>query len=163
MSKRTYQPNNRRRAKKHGFRLRMRTRAGRAILSSRRRKGRANLSAGASVLARAHRMRDGRDFSAAVRRGSRAATRTLVAHVAPGTDGVTSVGFVVSKAVGPAVVRNRVKRRLRHLMRERLDAVPAGSRVVVRANPPAAAADSAQLAEHLDSALARATRAGAAR
>jgi large subunit ribosomal protein L34 len=45
VSKRTFQPNNRRRAKTHGFRLRMRTRAGRAILSSRRRKGRAALSA----------------------------------------------------------------------------------------------------------------------
>ena len=45
VSKRTFQPNNRRRAKTHGFRLRMRTRAGRAILSSRRRKGRAELSA----------------------------------------------------------------------------------------------------------------------
>lgn len=45
MSKRTFQPNNRRRAKKHGFRLRMRTRAGRAILSARRRKGRSELSA----------------------------------------------------------------------------------------------------------------------
>jgi large subunit ribosomal protein L34 len=45
VSKRTFQPNNRRRAKTHGFRLRMRTRAGRAILSSRRAKGRKELSA----------------------------------------------------------------------------------------------------------------------
>jgi large subunit ribosomal protein L34 len=44
VSKRTYQPNNRRRHKVHGFRLRMRTRAGRAILSSRRRKGRKSIS-----------------------------------------------------------------------------------------------------------------------
>lgn len=45
MSKRTFQPNTRRRAKTHGFRLRMRTRAGRSIVGSRRRKGRAKLSA----------------------------------------------------------------------------------------------------------------------
>jgi large subunit ribosomal protein L34 len=45
VSKRTFQPNNRRRAKTHGFRLRMRTRAGRAVLAARRRKGRAQLSA----------------------------------------------------------------------------------------------------------------------
>jgi len=45
VSKRTFQPNNRRRAKTHGFRLRMRTRAGRAIVAARRRKGRRELSA----------------------------------------------------------------------------------------------------------------------
>jgi len=44
VSKRTFQPNNRRRAKTHGFRLRMRTRAGRAILAARRRKGRGRVS-----------------------------------------------------------------------------------------------------------------------
>jgi len=45
MSKRTFQPSNRRRSRTHGFRSRMRTRAGRAILSARRRKGRVELSA----------------------------------------------------------------------------------------------------------------------
>ena len=45
MTKRTFQPNNRRRAKVHGFRARMRTRAGRAIIASRRRKGRSELCA----------------------------------------------------------------------------------------------------------------------
>jgi large subunit ribosomal protein L34 len=44
VSKRTYQPNNRRRHKVHGFRLRMRTRAGRAIMNARRRKGRHQIS-----------------------------------------------------------------------------------------------------------------------
>ncbi len=43
--KRTFQPNIRRRAKKHGFRHRMATRAGRAVIKSRRRQGRARLSA----------------------------------------------------------------------------------------------------------------------
>lgn len=43
--KRTFQPNNRRRARVHGFRIRMRTRAGRAVVAARRRKGRAKLTA----------------------------------------------------------------------------------------------------------------------
>jgi ribonuclease P protein component len=67
-------------------------------------------------------------------------------------------GFVVGKAVGGAVVRNQVRRRLRHLVRDRVDELPPGSRLVVRAQPAAAGKSSAALAKDLDSALAAALR-----
>ena len=62
-------------------------------------------------------------------------------------------GFVVSKAVGGAVVRNRVRRRLRHLMRSRLNRLPDGTDVVVRATPAAADRTYAGLGADLDGAL----------
>jgi ribonuclease P protein component len=68
------------------------------------------------------------------------------------------VGFVVSKAVGSAVVRNRTKRRLRALMHQRLSLVPSGTDVVVRANPAAAQANSTELASDLDVLLGRVVR-----
>jgi ribonuclease P protein component len=102
-------------------------------------------------------MRNGSEFTAVVRRGRRAGRRTLVVHLSRAsstdfTEEPTRVGFVVSKAVGPAVVRNRVKRQLRHLTRDRLAALPSGSLVVIRANPAAAGAST--LAADLESALA---------
>ena len=66
---------------------------------------------------------------------------------------MTSVGFVVSRGVGTSVDRNRVKRRLRHLMRTRLADLPGGSRIVIRALPAARDAASATLAGDLDEAL----------
>lgn len=103
-------------------------------------------------------MSDGRDFTATVRRGRKVAQPLLVAHVRAGTDSEsTRVGLVVSKAVGPAVVRNRVKRRLRHLMRDRLHLLPEGTNVVLRALPASADAPSARLGEQLDVALSRST------
>jgi ribonuclease P protein component len=70
--------------------------------------------------------------------------------VEPDTDRPALVGFVVSKAVGSAVVRNKVKRRLRHLARGHLAALPGGSLLVVRASPRAATACQADLAADLD-------------
>jgi ribonuclease P protein component len=117
------------------------------------------------VLDRSHRLTTSAGFSTAVRSGRRAGTRTLVLHravpsVAPADP--ARVGFVVSKAVGNAVVRNRVKRRLRHLVAERLDVLPVGSVLVVRALPASATASYAALGTDLDVAWRRLARAGGA-
>ncbi len=72
-----------------------------------------------------------------------------------GTERPAQAGFVVSRAVGGAVVRNGVQRRLRHLLRERLCRFPVGSLVVVRATPSSARASSADLGRDLDACLSR--------
>ena len=116
------------------------------------------------MLSSGNRLRRSTDFGAAVRGGRRAGRSTLVAHLAvPEVPSAPSgaparAGFVVSKAVGPAVVRTAVKRRLRHLVRDRLGQLPPGSLLVVRALPPAAGADSATLGADLDSALRKLLR-----
>ena len=109
------------------------------------------------MLERRHRLTSSTDFARATRRGRRAGTRTLVVHLAvEQTDGPDPlVGFVVGKAVGNAVRRNRVKRRLRHLAGERLAALPEESLVVVRALPMAAGATYDALGQDLDAALGR--------
>ena len=106
------------------------------------------------------RLRRREDFTLAVRRGSRAGRGTLVAHyLSPDLTGVAAptgrVGFVVGRAVGNSVIRHRTVRRLRHLVRDRLDRLPAGSILVIRALPPAAETDSARLGRDLDAALTR--------
>ena len=115
------------------------------------------------MLPASHRLRSSADFGVTVRRGRRAGTRNLVVHVAaPSSDGPVRVGFVVGKPVGGAVVRNRTKRRLRALARPLLPQVLPGTRVVVRANPPAADASTAVLERDLESALVRAAGAAGA-
>jgi ribonuclease P protein component len=98
------------------------------------------------------RMRRRAEFTRAVRGGRRSGRRLITGHliVRDGVDEPARVGFVVSRAVGGAVVRNTVRRRLRHLARGYLDSLPRGSLLVVRANPPAAAARQADLAAELD-------------
>jgi ribonuclease P protein component len=111
------------------------------------------------MLPAAARLRAADDFAAAVRRGRRGASPTLVVHLLTrDRDGGPRAGFVVSGKVGNSVVRHRVTRRLRPLLRARLPELPAGSDVVVRALPAAATADSATLAAHLDGAVRSAVR-----
>ena len=108
-------------------------------------------------------MSNAEDFRRTTRSGARAGRPTVVVHAAraSGTDAVR-VGFVVSKQVGNAVTRNRVKRRLRHLAAAQLAATPAGLHLVVRALPRAAASPG-ELSADLSAAWPRAVaKAGSA-
>jgi ribonuclease P protein component len=111
------------------------------------------------VLPAGSRLRSRDEFAAVLRRGRRGGRSRLVVHLdlAGGTD-VPRAGFVVNKAVGNAVVRHRVTRRLRHLVAPRLPELPPGSRLVVRALPPSATSSSAELATDLESGLRSARR-----
>ena len=112
------------------------------------------------------RVRLARDF-ARVRRAGRSLSGGLVtlgfvqrASAAPESPAQPTtparVGFIVGKRVGGAVVRNRVRRRLREIMRRRLRALSPGCDLVVIARPSAASATSADLARDLDALLVRA-------
>ena len=106
-------------------------------------------------------MRRAADFERAVRRGARGGRDTLVVHLTTRTDHSPSgpvVGLVVSKAVGTAVTRNLVKRRLRALVRERLAGLPDDALIVVRALPSSATGSYSRLGDDLDGALSTATR-----
>jgi ribonuclease P protein component len=98
------------------------------------------------------RMRRSTDFEAAIRGGRRFGRPLVVGHFAmrAGADEPARVGFIVNRGVGQAVVRNRVRRRLRHLAAGYLHSLPRGSLLVLRANPEAATARQADLAAEVD-------------
>lgn len=113
------------------------------------------------MLPAAHRLRRSKDFAHTVRRGRRSGRGSVVVHLTvpdamPAETGVcepAKAGFVVSRAVGGAVVRNKVKRRLRHLVAERLHLLPPGSVMVVRAQPGASFTGYQEMALDLEKAL----------
>ncbi|MDP5226872.1 MULTISPECIES: ribonuclease P protein component [Arthrobacter] len=111
-----------------------------------------------------NRLRLPADFSTTLRSGVRVGRRNLVlsAHLSPG--GTRSrIGFIVSKAVGNAVTRNLVKRRLREIGARLLTDHPTGVDVVVRALPAAAQSEWEELVTETEQAFAQALRRLAAR
>ena len=112
------------------------------------------------MLASAHRMRRRAEFTLAVRRGRRAGRPHVVVHLLDreDIDAPPLVGFIVARVVGNAVIRNRTRRRLRHIAQAHVARLPRGSLLVVRANPSAGTARYEELAEEFDSALPRLLR-----
>ena len=116
---------------------------------------RLSLGPSSPVLPRTARLHESADFRRVTRSGVRSGRPTLVVHAVTGTGPQSRVGFVVSKAVGGAVERNRVKRRLRHLRgRASWRRPPVPRDVVVRALP-AASSTPGRVPDDLSSAWAQ--------
>lgn len=90
-----------------------------------------------------------------MRGGLRSGTQTVVVYMALTGDAPSMAGFAVSRTVGGAVIRNRVKRRLRAISAELLPTLPAGTHLVMRALPAAADASFESLRSDVDSAVRR--------
>jgi ribonuclease P protein component len=86
---------------------------------------------------RRHRLSRSRDFDAVYRQGRSTSTRFLVLYWfdRDGDPGEPRLGLAVPKAAGNAVARNRIKRQLREVWRERLERVPTGRDYVLIAKP----------------------------
>ena len=91
-----------------------------------------------------------------VHRGKRyGGVRVVTSVLLTDEDRPARFGFIVSKQVGTAVVRNTVRRRLKDVCARNLDRVPAGSDVVIRALPAAAEAPFADLLADVSRAMSR--------
>jgi ribonuclease P protein component len=113
---------------------------------------------------RRHRLSRSRDFDAVYRHGRSVSTRflTLYSFSREETDGDPRLGLSVpKKAVGSAVARNRIKRRLRELWRARLDRLAPGRDYVLIVRPGLAEAAEERgadwLGERVDEVLGKAT------
>ena len=89
------------------------------------------------------------DFDRALRSGRRAGSSYLALFVSDNELGRPRVGFAVSRKLGNAVVRNRIKRRLRELVRPLAQGTQAGRDVVIVARPSAIDAEYARLRQDL--------------
>lgn len=111
------------------------------------------------MLPRDRRLTSSDRFGVVVRRGRRAGGPLVVVHAQSSVQSSAQrdaergrAGLIVSKAVGNAVHRNQVKRRLRALLADR---PTPGYDIVVRAQPDAATATASELSVELDRCLQR--------
>ena len=106
------------------------------------------------MLATRNRLRTATAFSTSVRSGVRNGRRNVVLYAAAiAADEPSRIGFIVSKSVGNAVVRNLVKRRLREAGAASLREYGTGFAIVVRALPASASASWEQLLSDYNAAL----------
>lgn len=110
------------------------------------------------MLAKPNRVVRADDFRATMRRGRRVSTEHSVLYFADRPEVEPArFGFVISKAVGGSVVRNRLRRRLRAIGVELVDGGLGSTDIVVRALPGSASLDWTTLHHEITVAIQKGT------
>ncbi len=108
------------------------------------------------MMERQHRLVRSSDFARVRKQGRSWAHPLLILSVGRNELGASRFGFVVSKRIGKAVIRNRVKRQLREAVRRHLAEVPQGWDYVLVARLPIVEAPFAEIDSAVAHSLARA-------
>ena len=119
--KRTYQPSKIKRARKHGFRSKMRSKGGKKLLARRRARGRKYLTvSGQTMKSKILALSKNVEFRILIKKKkiSNKYTTIFFGHLNNKDKNKLNISFVVKKKIGNAVKRNKIKRRLKNIMND---------------------------------------------
>ena len=121
--KRTYQPSNVKRARKHGFRSKMKTKGGKKLLARRRARGRKSLTVSVQIMkSKIIALSKNEEFKNLLnqRKVSNKYVTIFFGRLINKDKTKLNISFVTKKKIGNAVKRNKIKRRLRNIMNDAL-------------------------------------------
>ena len=119
--KRTYQPSKIKRARKHGFRSKMKSKGGKKLLARRRARGRKYLTvSGQTMKSKILALSKNVEFRILIKKKkiSNKYTTIFFGHLNNKDKNKLNISFVVKKKIGNAVKRNKIKRRLKNIMND---------------------------------------------
>ena len=119
--KRTYQPSKIKRARKHGFRSKMKSKGGKKLLARRRARGRKSLTvSGWSMKSKLLALSKNEEFQSLIKskKISNKYVTIFFGHLTKKDESKLNISFVTKRKIGNAIKRNKIKRRLRNIMNE---------------------------------------------
>ena len=119
--KRTYQPSKIKRARKHGFRSKMKSKGGKKLLARRRARGRKLLTvSGWSMKSKQLALSQNEEFQSLIKskKISNKYVTIFFGRLTKKDESKLNISFVTKRKIGNAIKRNKIKRRLRNIMNE---------------------------------------------
>ena len=127
--KRTYQPSKIKRARKHGFRSKMKTKGGKKLLARRRARGRKSLTVSGWLIEMKSKivaLSNNEEFKSLLKKDKVSNRYTIIYYGCLNNKNKRklNISFSVNRKIGNAVTRNKIKRRLRNIMNDAVKKIP---------------------------------------